>query len=285
MRLWSVKVFTEGISILWCNCDIERELHNWQGLTRGHISVCYSSVHFQYKGPVMKRIFPCHDIIILKINCTIGRGWLGAYANMSSLCANEREPGSAVGNKEWWKRKPTFGWYASFDVLPQISVRNLFCVWYIPQNIDIVSEMEMFSFWCLFTAPDIVKMTHYSEVIMVAASQITSLTIVFSIVYSDTDQRKHQSSASLAFVGEIHRGPVNSLHKWPVTWKMFPFDDVIMNFHCNGSWEFPPMMWFHCDALFYMLLPNLRGFVWSMHLPNIIQGYFILCMIVPVPVK
>ena len=24
-------------------------------------------------------------------------------------------------------------------------------------------------------------------------------------------------------------GPVNSLHKWPVMWKMFPFDDVIMN--------------------------------------------------------
>ena len=56
------------------------------------------------------------------------------------------------------------------------------------------------------------------------ASQITSLTIV----YSDADQRKHQSSASLAFVRGIHRGPVNSPHKWPVTRKMFPFDDVIM---------------------------------------------------------
>ena len=40
---------------------------------------------------------------------------------------------------------------------------------------------------------------------------------------------KHQSSASLAFVRGIHRGPVNSPHKWPVTWKMFPFDDVIMS--------------------------------------------------------
>ena len=59
------------------------------------------------------------------------------------------------------------------------------------------------------------------------ASQITSLTIVYSIVYSDVDQRKHQSSASLAFVRGIHRGPVNSPHKWPVTRKMFPFDDVI----------------------------------------------------------
>ena len=61
------------------------------------------------------------------------------------------------------------------------------------------------------------------------ASQITSLTIVYSIVYSGADQRKHQSSASLAFVWGIHRGLVNSPHKWPVTRKMFPFDDAIMS--------------------------------------------------------
>ena len=60
------------------------------------------------------------------------------------------------------------------------------------------------------------------------ASQITSLTVVYSTVYSDADQRKHQSSASLAFVWGIHRGPLNSPHKGQVTRKMFPFDDVIM---------------------------------------------------------
>ena len=65
-------------------------------------------------------------------------------------------------------------------------------------------------------------------IIGVVASQITSLTIVYSTVYSNADQRKHQSSASLAFVRRIHLGLVNSLHKWPVTRKMFPFDDVIM---------------------------------------------------------
>ena len=71
--------------------------------------------------------------------------------------------------------------------------------------------------------------THYNDAIMGAiASQIIRLTIVYSIVYSDADQRKHQSSASLAFMWGIHRGPVNSPHKWPVTRKMFPFDDVIM---------------------------------------------------------
>ena len=42
------------------------------------------------------------------------------------------------------------------------------------------------------------------------ASQITSVTIVYSTDYSDADQRKHQSSASLAFVRGIHRVPVAS---------------------------------------------------------------------------
>ena len=60
------------------------------------------------------------------------------------------------------------------------------------------------------------------------ASQITSVTIVYSNFYWGADQRKHQSSASLAFVRGIHQWPVNSQHKWPVLRKMFPFDDVIM---------------------------------------------------------
>ena len=70
---------------------------------------------------------------------------------------------------------------------------------------------------------------HYNGVIMsVMASQITSLTIVHSTLYSGADQRKHQSSASLAFVRGIYRWSVNSPHKGPVTQKMFPFDEVIM---------------------------------------------------------
>ena len=72
-------------------------------------------------------------------------------------------------------------------------------------------------------------LAHYYDVIMSpTASQITSLTIVYSIVYSGTDQRKHQSSASLSFVPGIHQRQVNSPHKWPVTQKMYPFDYVIM---------------------------------------------------------
>ena len=70
---------------------------------------------------------------------------------------------------------------------------------------------------------------HYNYVIIGAMlSQITSLKIVYSTVYSGADQRKHQSSASLTFVRGIHRGPVNSPHKWPVTRRVSPPDDVIM---------------------------------------------------------
>ena len=76
---------------------------------------------------------------------------------------------------------------------------------------------------------------HYDDVIMGAiASQIPSLTVVYSIVNWDADQRKRRGSASLAFVWGIHRGPVNSLHKWPVTRKMFPYDDFIMSSRIHG---------------------------------------------------
>ena len=60
------------------------------------------------------------------------------------------------------------------------------------------------------------------------ASEITSLTIVYSTVYSGADQRKYQSSASLAFVRGIHWWPEISPHKGPVTRKIFPFDDDII---------------------------------------------------------
>ena len=98
--------------------------------------------------------------------------------------------------------------------------------------------------WCgrLFTVSSYISLTgdwslcihvktapHYNYVITgTVASQITSLTIVYSTVYSDADQRKHQSSASLAVVRGIHRGPVNSPYKWQVTRIMFPILRVTM---------------------------------------------------------
>ena len=95
-------------------------------------------------------------------------------------------------------------------------------------NMSLIPHLAEFTCWrhdmCTLSA----SLVHYNDVIMgTIASQITH-DFFYSTVYSDADQRKHQSSASLVFVRGIHRGPVNSPHKWPVTRKMFPFDDVIM---------------------------------------------------------
>ena len=67
------------------------------------------------------------------------------------------------------------------------------------------------------------------------ASQITGVSSDCSTVCSSADQRKHQNSASLAFVRGIHRWPVVSPHKGPVTRKTFPFDDVIMEYSLGCS--------------------------------------------------
>ena len=89
---------------------------------------------------------------------------------------------------------------------------------------DVVVIMKMYSPNKCYFRNTSDESTHYSDVIMGSiASQITSLTIVYSSVYSGADQRKHQNSPSLAFVRGIHP------YKKPVTRKMFPFDDVIMN--------------------------------------------------------
>ena len=91
-------------------------------------------------------------------------------------------------------------------------------------TLDMISKIAWFLF--IFSTSNV---CHHGDIRMGAiASQITSLMIVYSTVYSAAHQRKHQSSTSLAFVRGIHRGPMNSPHKWPVTRKMFPFDDVIM---------------------------------------------------------
>ena len=81
--------------------------------------------------------------------------------------------------------------------------------------------------------------SHYSDVIIKAmTSQITHVTIVYLTACADADQRKYQSSASLALVRWIHRWPVNSPHKGPVMRKMFPYDDVII-----GKWKSASLTW------------------------------------------
>ena len=99
------------------------------------------------------------------------------------------------------------------------------------------------------------------------ASQITSLAIVYSSIYWDADLRKNPSSASLAFVRGIHRGPVNSPHKGAGTRKMFPFDDVIMT-QTYGKVNQALYPWLHSYTI---------GWLFSL------QGYAMLWLLCPHP--
>ena len=94
---------------------------------------------------------------------------------------------------------------------------------------------------------------HYGDVIVGAmASQITSLTAVYSSVYSGADQIKHQSSASLAFVRGIDQWSVNSQHKWPVKRKMFH----LMTSSCNAilKTNYKRQIQFHCCQNIYLVV-------------------------------
>ena len=104
-------------------------------------------------------------------------------------------------------------------------------VWYFIIAIVLVrnDERKMFNQSINFRG-QLFMWYHYSDVIIGATSSlITSLTFVYSAVCSGADQRKHKSLASRAFVRGIHRSPANSPHQWPVSWKVFPFDDVVMS--------------------------------------------------------
>ena len=78
---------------------------------------------------------------------------------------------------------------------------------------------------------------HYSDVIMGAmVSLITSLTIVYSTVYQTQIKENIKAPRHWPLCGKFPGPPVNSPNKWPVTRKMFPFDNVIMN--CGLSYSF-----------------------------------------------
>ena len=150
-------------------------------------------VNSPHKGPVTRKMFPFDDVIMIcRRYPTPTRKYNPFYPYIDSVCRN------------------TFGYTLA------------------------VKRLKHYPSWCWDwnlsgKKVNTIAVDLYSDVIMGAmAFQITSLAIVYSTVYSGADQRKHQSSTSLAFVRGIHRWPVNSPHKWPVTLKMFPFDDVIM---------------------------------------------------------
>ena len=102
----------------------------------------------------------------------------------------------------------------------------------------------------------------YSDVIMSArTSQITGVSIFCSTVCSGVDQRKHQRSASLAFVRGIHWWPVVSPHKLLVIQEAFPFPAVIMHvfaIHLPKSDQTRP---FHYDDVKWAPSRATRQFV------------------------
>ena len=102
---------------------------------------------------------------------------------------------------------------------------------YWPIRLCIVTVLSIWAEYINYEYPSICILSfHHSGAIMSAmASQITGVSIVCSTICSDTGQRKHQSSASLAVRREIHRWPFDSLHKGPVMRKMFRYDDVIIS--------------------------------------------------------
>ena len=90
------------------------------------------------------------------------------------------------------------------------------------------------------------------------ASQIIGV-IVCSAVCSGAEQRKHQSSASLVFVRGIHRWPVDSPHKGPVTRTMFPSDDIIMVFPAYLHWQHLPQWVYHYFCCLIWLRDTSHG--------------------------
>ena len=164
----------------------------------------------------------------------ISSGWVTANSlcHPDDILVHFMSSGSGWLNWGWFLIRMSYGnviMSSGWDTLPFLSHPDEIANFYFPHHAVALQRFRTITTVVCRNA-DI----HYGDIIMIAiASQITTLTIVYSTVDSDADQRGHRSSPSPAFVRGIHRGQV---HKWPVTRKMFPFDDVIMTVVCiNGD--------------------------------------------------
>ena len=151
------------------------------------------------------------------------------------FCHQEQYSHYSCVTKASWRLKSQATWTFIQHLIQPSNKEITNCPHYWPFVIQYIVYIYIYVF------------VHYGDVIMSAMwSQITRLNIVYSTVYSGADQRKHQSSASLAFVRGIHRWPLNSPHKGPGTRKMVPFDDVIMeDIHLLFIREFHLSSWWH----------------------------------------
>ena len=172
----------------------------------------------------------------------------------SSWCELRHLPGNAQDTSPWYRSIDGLEQDCSdpianaLELLQSYTKPSLYCTFHViatpprDQWVDLLLNRPH-AYCGLFTAclPPIdgiipYSWVHYNDVIMsTMASQITGVTIVYSTVCTGADQRKHQSSALLAFVRGIHRWPVNSPRKRPLTRKILPFDDVIVIFRGTPS--------------------------------------------------
>ena len=157
--------------------------------------------------------------------------------------------GGVTLRKPWWDGVTNFGWkpplHNSRNFISQRSTSHatqsfitpgepqfpqLFCPCMVQLLAGIISLKRVLEAnpGRSHGSADTLPLGHSTKIMYAMASQITSLAIVYSAVLSGANHRKHQSSASLAFVRGIHRWPMNSPHKRLGTRKLFPFDDVIM---------------------------------------------------------
>ena len=119
--------------------------------------------------------------------------------------------------------KESWGWWSETPSLPLWRHSNAYC--HAGRFPGMWQHSHIIFTWCITMTSQWARLRLKSP-----ASRLFTQPFIQGV-----DHRKHQSSASLAFVRGIHRGPVNSPHKWSVTRKMFPFDDVIMYYYTAYS--------------------------------------------------
>ena len=160
-------------------------------------------------------------------------------------------------------------WYTTGDIV--LSVPHLWSHCQIRKALQVRIPIEYLNEYVV---------EHYSDVIMSAiASQITGVRIAHLTICSGADQGKHQSYSSLAFVRIIHRWPMNSPHKGPVTRKMFPFDDGLY-----GIYIYLSDGWCHESHTFlaiYALTPHRAKMLTAKYISQIHYPYISITQIFP----
>ena len=159
--------------------------------------------------------------------------WRGALMFFSALCLNKRLSKQSWG---WWIETPSHpSWrhsnsYRYVQYIPwNIRISGfsaVFLLWshyaFLAESCDIFAHILQGCFIGTEAIAGLPNKVHYHDVIMRAmAPQITILTIVYSAVYSGTDQRNHQSSASLAFVvtGEFPTQRASDAENVSIWWR------------------------------------------------------------------